>query len=90
MRRRNFCNNGANKFTISKVRQNGKRLVYLGLIVIAVKRLVRTNLCSKVLISLLDNGWRTNAKNALIAAIEVDMSENKEIFYCNPDFSISI
>ena len=30
-----------------------------------------------------------NARNALIAAIEVDMSDNKGIFYCSPDFSIS-
>ena len=50
------------KESTRKVRQNGKRLVYLGLIVIAIKRLVRKNLCTKVLISLLDNGWRINAK----------------------------
>ena len=33
---------------------------------------------------------RTNAKNALIAAIEVDKSENKEIFYYSPDFSVGV
>ena len=46
--------------------------------------------CTKVLISLLDNGWRTKAKNVLIAAIEVDMSENKRRFYYSPDFSIHV
>ena len=50
----------------------------------------KKNLCTKVLISLLDNGWRTNPKNALITAIEVDMSENKGIFYCSPDFSVHV
>ena len=28
-------------------------------------------------------------KNALISAIEVDMNNNKGIFYCSPDFSVS-
>ena len=79
-----------NKESTGKVRQNGKRLVYLGLIVIGVKGLIRKNLGTKVLISLLDNGWRTNAKNALIAAIEVVMSENKITFYCSPDFSVRV
>ena len=78
------------KKSIRKVRQNGKRLVYLGLIVIAIKRLLRKNLCTKVLISLLDNGWRINAKNTLIAATEVDMSENKIIFYRSPEFSVRV
>ena len=64
--------------------------MHFGLIVIGVKGLVRKNLGTKVLISFLDNGWRTNAKNALIAAIKVDRSENKGIFYCSPDFSVSI
>ena len=73
------------KESTRKVRQNGKRLVHLGLIVIRVKRLVRKNLHTKVLISLLDNGWRTNAKNALI-----DMSENKRTFYCSPDFFVHV
>ena len=50
----------------------------------------KKNLCTKVLISLLDNRWRANTKNALIAAIEVDMSENKKIFYWSPDFSVSV
>ena len=77
------------KESTRKIRQNGERLVYLGLIVTGVKGLVRKNLCTKVLISLLDNGWRTNAKNALITAIEVDMSVNKGIFYCSQDFCVS-
>ena len=74
------------KKSTRKVKQNGKRLPYLGLIVIEVKGLVRKNLYTKALISLLDNRWRTNTKNALIAAIEVDKSENKEIFYCSQIF----
>ena len=72
------------KESTREVRKNGKRLVYLGLIVIGVKRLVRKNLCTKVLISLLDNGWRINAKNELVVAIELDKSENKIIFYRSP------
>ena len=78
------------KESTREVRKNGKRLVYLGLIVIAVKRLVRKNLCTKVLISLLDNGWRINAKNELVVAIEVGKSENKIIFYRSPDFSVRV
>ena len=42
-----------------------------------------------MLIAVLDNGWRTNAENALISAIAVDMNDNSGIFYCNPDFSVS-
>ena len=30
-----------------------------------------------------------NARNALITAIEVDMTDNRGIFYCSPDFSVS-
>ena len=33
---------------------------------------------------------QTDVTNALIAAIEVDVSNNMGIFYCSPDFSISI
>ena len=38
---------------------------------------------------MLDNGWKTNAQNALISAIEVDMNNNRGIFCCNHDFSVS-
>ena len=48
-----------------KIRQSGKRLLHLGLIVIGIKGLVQKSLGTKVLIVVLDNGWRTNAKNAL-------------------------
>ena len=72
-----------------KIRQSGKRLLHLGLIVIGIKGLVRKSLGTKVLIAVLDNGWKTNANNALISAIEVDMNDNKGIFYCSPDFSVS-
>ena len=51
---------------------------------------MKGHLKTKVLISFLDNGWKTNANNALIAAIEVDMNENKGKFYCSPDFSVSV
>ena len=56
-----------------KIWQSGKRLLHLGLIVIGIKGLVRKSLGTKVLLAFLDNGWRTNARNALIAAIEVDI-----------------
>ena len=72
-----------------KIRQSGKRLLHLGLIVIGIKGLVRKSLGTKVLITFLDTGWKTNARNALIAASEVDMNENKGIFYCSLDFSVS-
>ena len=42
-----------------------------------------------MLIAILGNEWRTNARNALITAIEVDMNNNRKIFYCSPDFSVS-
>ena len=71
------------------MRQSGKKLLHLGLIVIGIEGLVRKSLGAKVLIAFLDNGWRTNTINALIAAIEANMNENTEIFYCSPDFSIS-
>ena len=38
---------------------------------------------------MLDNGWKTNAQNALISAIEVDMNNNRGIFCCSHDFSVS-
>ena len=65
-------------------------MVHLGLLIIGVKSLGRKNLGTKVLISILDNCWQTNAKEALITAIELDMGDNKGIFYCSPDFSVSI
>ena len=68
---------------------NDKKLFHLVLIVRGIKGLVRKNLGAKVLIAFLDNGWKTNARNALIATSEVDMNENKGIFYCSPDFSVS-
>ena len=45
-----------------KIRQSGKRLLHLGLIVIGIKGLVQKSLGTKVLIAVLDNGWKTNAK----------------------------
>ena len=54
-----------------KIRQSGERLLHLRLIVIGIKGLVKKNLGTKVLIAFLDNGWRTNAKHVLIAAVEV-------------------
>ena len=72
-----------------KIRLSGKRLLHLGLIVIGNKGLVRKSLGAKVLITFLDNGWKTNATYTLIAASEVDMNENKRIIYCSPDFSVS-
>ena len=41
------------------------------------------------MLAFLDNEWRTNARNALISAIEVDMNDNRGIFYCSPNFSVS-
>lgn len=38
----------------------------------------------------MDKGWQSDARNALIAAVEVDMSCNSGLFYCSPDFSISV
>lgn len=38
----------------------------------------------------MDKGWQSDAENALIAAVEVDMSNNSGLFYCSPDFSISV
>ena len=70
-----------------KIIQSSKRLLHLGLIVIGIKGLVQRSLGTKVLLAFLDNGWRTNVRNALISAIEVDMNDNKGIFYCSPDFS---
>lgn len=37
----------------------------------------------------MDKGWQTDARNALIAAMEIDMCNNYGLFYCSPDFSIS-
>ena len=39
-----------------KIRQNGKKLLHLGLIVIGIKGLVRKGLGTKVLLAFLDNG----------------------------------
>lgn len=44
----------------------------------------------KVLIILTDKGWQSDVRNALISAVEVDMSCNSRIFYCSQDFSISV
>ena len=63
--------------------------MHLGLIVIGIKWLVRKNLGTKVLNAILDNGWRLNSRNALIAAIKVDMNDNRGIFYCSPAFSVN-
>lgn len=38
----------------------------------------------------MDKGWQLDARNALIAAVEVGMSRNFCLFYYSPDFSISI
>ncbi|KAK8957539.1 hypothetical protein KSP39_PZI001120 [Platanthera zijinensis] len=76
--------------TISQIKQTDKKLVHLGLIVIGLKGLARKKLGTKVLITLLDKRWQSDARKAMIAAMEVDMSGNKGIFYCSPDFMISI
>ena len=78
------------KESIRKIKQSGMKLVHLGLIVVGVIGLVRKNLGTKILIAILEKGWQTDARNALIAVIEVDMSNNMGIFYCSPDFSISV
>lgn len=44
----------------------------------------------KVLIILTDKGWQSDVRNALISTVEVDMSCNSGLFYCSPDFSISV
>ena len=62
---------------------------HLGLIVIGLKGLTRPGLGTKVLITLLDKGWN-NVKKALIATIEVDMTNNRGIFYCTPDFQLIV
>ena len=72
-----------------KIRQSSTRLLHLGLILIGIKGLVRKNLGIKVLIAFLDNGWRTNARYVLITTIEVDMNDNRTIFYYTPDFSVT-
>ena len=45
------------KESTRKIKQSGKKLVHLGLIVIGVKRLVQKSLGTKVLVTVLDRGW---------------------------------
>ena len=63
--------------------------MHLGLIVVRIKGLTRPGLGTKVLITLLDKRW-TDVKKALIATIEVDMTTNRGLFYCSPDYQITI
>ena len=63
--------------------------MHLGLIVIGIKRLARKGLAIKILLALLDKR-HSNTDQTLIATIEVDMNENQGIFYCSPDFMISL
>ena len=53
-----------------KIRLSGKGPLHLGLIVIGNKGLVRKSLGAKVLITFLDNGWKTNGRNALILQVK--------------------
>lgn len=76
--------------SIRKIKESGKRLVHLGLIVIGIRGLVRKEIPVIVLITLMDKGWKSDARNALIAAVKVDMSCNSGLFYCSPDFLISV
>lgn len=63
----------------------------VGLVVIGIKGkgLVRKELGRKTLISLYDERW-IDARKAMIGMTEVDMNENKGIFYCIPNFLMSI
>ena len=73
-----------------KIRNKNCKLIHLGLIFIGLSRLTRKKLLgTKVLLVLLDKGWRTNVRKAMIAAIEIDMNKKGGIFYCSPDFLMS-
>lgn len=77
--------------TRTLVRNKEYKFMHLGLVVIGIKGkgLVRKELGRKTLVSLYDGRW-TDASKAMIGVTEVDMNENKGIFYCSPDYSMSI
>lgn len=77
--------------TKTLVKNKEYRFMHIGLVVIGIKGkgLVRKELGRKTLISLYDGRW-TDASKAMIGMTEVDMNENKGIFYCIPDFLMSI
>jgi len=69
--------------------KNNYRLAHLGLIVIGIKGLTRKYVGAKALIVIYDDRW-TDVKKSIIGVTEVDMNENKGIFYCSPDFMLDV
>lgn len=78
------------KQTTREIKKKGRKLAHLGLIIIGIKGLTRKKLGTKVLLTILDKRWTEEAKKALIAAMEIDLSDNVRIFYCSPNFILSI
>lgn len=76
--------------TIKEIKKKGRKLAHLGLIIIGIKGLTRKKLGTKVLLTILDKRWKEEATKALIAAMEIDLSDNIGIFYCSPNFILSI
>ena len=63
--------------------------MHLGLIIIGIKGLTCKGLRKKVLLAILDKRHK-KVEDALIARIEEDMNQNGGIFYCNPDFMVTL
>lgn len=76
--------------SLKELRKTRKRLVHIGLIVVAIKGLTRKELGCKTLLRILDKSWKGSSHKALIANIEVDMNRNTGLFFCSPDMLISI
>lgn len=57
---------------------------YIGLIIIGVKGMTKKELGCKVLITIFDESIPNNRKS-IISFTEVDMNENRGLFYCAPE-----
>ena len=76
--------------TIRRLKQEGRRLIHLGMIVIGVKGLVRKQVGGKLLLIIMDKSWQQDIRKAIIGTMEIDMNNNSGIFYCAPNFMVSI
>ena len=64
--------------------------MYIGLIVIGLKGMVRKETGYKVFVVVTDTRNKTNRMKGIIGTIEADMNQNRGIFYLSPDYFMSI
>ncbi|XP_059631379.1 uncharacterized protein LOC132274189 [Cornus florida] len=69
--------------------QKQYQYMHMGLIVIGISGLMRQDTGCKTLVTIYDERWKDMGK-ALIGLTEVDMNRSRGIFYCSPNYMLTI